>query len=257
MLSENNTLQNKSFSIHFFKNGFSFCTINSVNYYSNSADITVFENSVKNFLDNNKKKFEYFSVIFFQNPSTLIPSIFFDENRLDDYLSFYFKKPETEIIIYDELKKENKINAYSIPKKLYHMIEKLDTKFNLFHYNSLLLKKVLDLSSTKKFSKQLFIHLQLDAMDIFIVKNNKLVFYNRFVVKNESDFMYYLFFTVEQFNLGPEDFEILFLGRINEFENYYKIVKNYHSYITFSCEEPITKVEFSKHHAPYLFSHFN
>ena len=194
MLSGNNNLQNKSFSIHFFKNGFSFCTENKVDFFSHFSDINEFENSIKNFLDNQQKNFEYFSVIFFQNPSTLIPSIFFDKNRLDDYLSYYFKKPETEIIIYDELKQEDKTNVYSIPEKLHNMIKKLDIDFNLFHYNSLLLKKILKLCSTEKFSKQFFVHLHFDAMDIFLLEDNKLIFYNCFVVKNENDFMYYLFF---------------------------------------------------------------
>ena len=257
MLSENNILQNKSFSIHIFKNGFSFCTDDNIDYFSHPIDTNEFENFTKKFLNNNQKNFEYFSIIFFQQPSTLIPTIFFDKNRLDDYLSFYFKKSEIEIIIYDELKKEDSTNVYSIPKKLYNVIEKLDVNFNIFHYNSILIKKVLNLCSTEKFSKQLFIHLHFDAMDIFLVENNKLIFYNRFVVKNENDFMYYLFFVVEQFGLDPNNFEIQFLGRIDAFESYYDIVKNYHYYITFSNDNLSTKTDFSKHHAPYLSSCFN
>ena len=175
---------------------------------------------------------------------------------MDDYLSFYFKKSETEIIIYDELKKEDNTNVYSVQKKLYNVIEKLDVDFNVFHYTSILIKKILNLCSTEKFSKQLFVHLHFDAMDIFLVENNKLVFYNSFVIKNEDDFMYYLFFVVEQFDLDPNDFEIQFLGRIDAFESYYEIVKNYHYYITFSTHGLSSKIEFSKHHAPYLSSYF-
>ena len=44
MLSENNILQNKSFSIHFFKNGFSFCTDDNINYFSHPTDKIEFEN---------------------------------------------------------------------------------------------------------------------------------------------------------------------------------------------------------------------
>ena len=172
-------------------------------------------------------------------------------------MSYYFKKPEKEIIIYDDLEKIDKTNIYSIPVKLYRMIRKIDIDFNFFHYNSLLIKKILNLCSNEKFSKQLFVHLHFDTMDIFLVKKNKLIFCNCFVVKNENDFMYYLFFVIEQFDLSPEDFEILFLGKIDVFTSYYDIVKNYHSYVTFSNEETFTKKEFSKHHAPYLISCFN
>ena len=47
MQSENNTLLNKSFSIHFFKNGFSFCTDENINYFSHPTKATEFENSIK------------------------------------------------------------------------------------------------------------------------------------------------------------------------------------------------------------------
>ena len=83
-------------------------------------------------------------------------------------MSYYFKKPEKEIIIYDDLEKIDKTNIYSIPVKLYRMIRKIDIDFNFFHYNSLLIKKVLNLGSNEKFSKQLFVHLHFDTMDIFL-----------------------------------------------------------------------------------------
>ena len=52
----------------------------------------------------------------------------------------------------------------------------------------------------EKFSKQLFVHLHFDTMDIFLVENNKLIFYNCFVVKNEND-LCIIFFVIEQFDL--------------------------------------------------------
>ena len=258
MLSENSNNQKKSLSIHYFKNGFSFCTNNSLDFFSHPDYISEFEYSVRNFLyKNHLKNFEYFSIIFFQNPSTLVPYDFFDKQRLDDYLNLYFKKPNAEIVIYDKLIDQEKINVYSVPKKIYDIIDKLDIDFNIFHYNSLLIKKVLNLSSNKKFSKQLFIHLHFNAMDIFLVENKSLLFYNRFVIKKQNDFMYYLFFVIEQFDLGPLQFEIVFLGKIDAFESYYEIVKHYHSNITITNEDPSINLKFLKHHAPYLSSYFN
>ena len=258
MLSENSNKQKKSLSIHYFKKGFSFCTTNSVDFFSHPGDMSEFEYTFRDFLEKNyHENFEYFSIIFFQNPSTLVPYVFFDNQRLDDYLNLYFKKPKAEIVIFDKLINQERINIYSVPKKIYNIIDKLDIDFNIFHYNSLLIKRVLNLSSIKKFSKQLFIHLHFNAMDIFLVKNKSLLFNNRFIIKKQNDFMYYLFFVIEQFNLGPHQFDIVFLGRIDAFESYYEIVKHYHSNITFTNEEPSINLKFSKHHAPYLSPYFN
>ena len=53
MLSENSNKQKKSLSIHYFKNGFSFCTNNSLDFFSHPDYISEFEYSVRNFLDKN------------------------------------------------------------------------------------------------------------------------------------------------------------------------------------------------------------
>ena len=93
-------------------------------------------------------------------------------------------------------------------------------------------------------------------MDIFLVENNKLFFTIVLLLKMKMT-LCIIFFVVEQFDLDPNDFEIQFLGRIDAFESYYDIVKNYHYYITFSNDNHVNKIEFSKHHAPYLSSCFN
>ena len=93
-------------------------------------------------------------------------------------------------------------------------------KFNYTHYNSILYKKILSVCSFVEFKYQLFIHIQFEATDLFLVNNNRIVFHNRFSVKNEEEFLYYVFFIVEQFDLKSDDFEINFLGKFIEYNSY-------------------------------------
>ena len=137
MLSENSNNQKKSLSIHYFKNGFSFCTNNSLDFFSHPDHISEFEYSVRNFLDKNHlKNFEYFSIIFFQNPSTLVPYNFFDKQRLDDYLNLYFKKPKAEMVINVNLIIHEQLNVNSVHQKINDIIDNLEKDLNIFISNS-------------------------------------------------------------------------------------------------------------------------
>ena len=57
---------------------------------------------------------------------------------------------------------------------------------------------------------------------------------------------------MEQFNLAKDEYELIFLGRIKSFENYYKTVSKYHNDIRFIDQEKNKILDLQIHKAPYL-----
>ena len=69
-------------SIHFFENGFSFCTNSKINFnpiISDKEDLKVLLKENLDFYP--KGSFEVYSVVFFQSPSTFVPQKFFDPKK--------------------------------------------------------------------------------------------------------------------------------------------------------------------------------
>ena len=85
-----------------------------------------------------------------------------------------------------------------------------------------------------------------------MTRKDQVVFNNRFSIKNEDEFLYYIFFTVEQFDLKSDDFEIIFLGKFLEYNKYYDLTSQFHKYFKFIENDSGIIKDQSKHHAPYL-----
>lgn len=255
---DNKIIQPKELSIHLFVNGFSFCTHSKIDFVSTPNGVEDFKQALTDYLAYYPEgSFTSASVVFFQNPSSFVPLSLFDENQAEAYVSLYYIPNENETLAFDTLEDQDQVNLYyhSDPIKKILMESKID--FHYTHYNSLLYKQILNLSPTSSLPYQLFLHFHIDALDVFLVHQNKLLFNNRFNMANEDEFLYYVFFVVEQFELKAETLELIFLGKIKGFEAYYEAVKLYHSQIKFENQHPSFPVDLSEHQAPYLAPFFS
>ena len=240
-------------SIHFFVNGFSFCTNTQIDFTPINDGIEDLKVSLKKKIEFfQKDDFEIFSVVFFQRPSTFVPQKFFDSKKSKIYLSLYNKTPKEDIVAYDILESQQQVNVYSFEKEIKIILDETEIQFNFIHYNTILQKKILSICSFIEFKYQLFIHIQYKAVDVFLAKTDQIVFNNRFSIKNEDEFLYYIFFVVEQFDLKFDDFEIIFLGKFFEYNKYYDLISQFHKNYKFIENDSDIIKDQSKHSAPYL-----
>jgi len=234
-------------------NGFSFCTNSKIDFTPINSDVQELNVSLKENLEfYPKDNFEIYSVVFFQSPSTFVPQKFFDSKKSKIYLSLYNKIPKENIFAYDILESQQQVNVYNYRKEIKTILDETEIKFKFTHYNTILHKKILSICSFIEFKHQLFIHIQYKAVDVFLTKMNQVVFNNRFSIKNEDEFLYYIFFIVEQFDLKSEDFEIIFMGKFFEYNKYYDLISQFHKHYKFIENDSEIIKDQSKHHAPYL-----
>ena len=66
------------------------------------------------------------------------------------------------------------------------------------------------------------------------------------------EFLYYVFFVVEQYKLQAEDFQIYFLGEIPSFKSYYQAIKQYHTPIQFKENALTSAIDIDQHPAPFM-----
>ena len=256
MLGRNNIIQPIESSIHLFVNGFSFCTSSKTEFIPLTQDIDDFKSALTDLLRfYPEDTFTNTQVILYHQPSTFVPSTFFDKNLLPNYLQFLGDFDEYSALNFDELKDTNQVNVYSYPKAILEILNQILKKATFCHYNSLLYKEVSSLSSYSENEYQLFIHLQKGAMDLYLAKNSEVVFQNHFNIQNEDEFLYYVFFVLQQYKLSSHQFEIVFLGEISAFKNYYKVIKEYHQKIRFEHQKTSILLNMEQHPAPF-FSQF-
>jgi hypothetical protein len=94
-------------------------------------------------------------------------------------------------------------------------------------------------------------------MDVFLLQKKCLKFNNCFSISNTDDFLYYLFFVIEQFDIDTNNLELNFLGKMKSFTPYYEAVEQYHTNINFIDKDINHVSDTSVHHAPYLAKYFS
>jgi len=82
MPKENKIIQPKDLSIHYFVNGFSFCTHSKIDFIPTPKGASDFKKALEDFFDYYPKEtFLSYSLLFYQNPSVFVPEKFFDDSR--------------------------------------------------------------------------------------------------------------------------------------------------------------------------------
>ena len=258
MPHDNKIIQPKELSIHLFVNGFSFCTHSKIDFVATPNGVEDFQQAFNDYLAYYPEgSFSSASAIFFQNPSCFVPLSLFDKSHAEQYVSLHHKPKESETLAFDILQEEAQVNLYYHSKPIKKILTESKIEFQCLHYNSILYKQILNLSRSSLVPYQLFLHFHSDAVDIFLVNNNTLQFNNRFRITNEDEFLYYVFFVVEQFKLKADEMEVIFLGKIKSFEGYYDAVKQYHSQIMFKDLQSPFQIDLTEHQAPYLAPFFS
>ena len=134
-------------SIHFFVNGFSFCTDSQIDFTPINSGIEELKVSLNKKLEfSPKDDFKIFSAVFFQRPSTFVPQKFFDSKKSKIYLSLYNKTSKEDIVAYDILESQQQVNVYSFEKEIKIILDETEIQFNFIHYNTILQKKILTIT---------------------------------------------------------------------------------------------------------------
>ena len=243
----------RSPSIHLFVNGFSFCTPSKTEYIPTTEESEDFESVILElFSFYPKDSFHQTQIISYYQPATFVPVKFFDKKHLSNYLTFSGKIPLNRILNFDILDSEQTVTVYTTPKRTLEILNRHLTESTLCHYSSLLIKEVSQLSKNSDTKDQLFVHLQAGGMDLYLVENNRIRFQNHFSITNEDEFLYYIFFVVEQYQLETDAFDLVFLGHIQAYTRYYEVLKQYHTQIRFENNVSGAALSIEQHPAPYL-----
>jgi len=249
----------RKLSIQFSLDGFSFCTTNTNNEVLEFSSYTFSKtkNSPELVLEKlqdifKKEKslqydFETVTVIHQNNLNTLVPNEYFKEDALKSYLKYSIKTIATDLITFDELDFMNSKNVYIPYVNINNFLFQNFGEFEYKHYSSVLLEKLFSIPTN---DNGCYIHVSKSTLDIVIIKNSNLQFFNIFEYKTKEDFMYYVLFTLEQLELSTEETLVSILGDIEEDSDLYRLIYTYIRNIDFLSSKNAVfnnQKEISKH----------
>ena len=237
--TEDNSLENfNKLSIQVSLNGLSFCVLDTIGNSILKSDRLVFEKNLSPLeLQKNLKQlfnthnlgssqFSEVVVVHSNNLFSFVPKSLFDVNELANYLKFNTKILANDHIAYDELENYDIVNVYVPFVNINNYVFDLFGEFEYKHNGTVLVQALLNNSGASK-EPICYVHIDGQQMDITIIAQKKLLYYNSFAITSKEDFIYYLLFTLEQLKLDTERTKLQLFGSIEEGDDIYNLCYKY------------------------------
>lgn len=233
-------ITSKKLSIQFSLDGFSFCLSNqknkvySLKEYSFSKTVsvgqclkeivTVFKNE-----ETLQSDFESIFVIHQNYLNALVPNPFFDDSKLASYLKFSVKTLPTDTFAFDSIKNMSAKNVYIPYVNVNNFFFQNFGEFEFKHHATVLIEKLLATNT----GEHVYVHISKNHLDIVVLQDKDLRFYNSFEYRAKEDAVYYILFTAEQLKLNPDEFSLRLLGDIEEGTDIYALIYTYIRNVSF------------------------
>ncbi len=237
--TEDHSLENfNKLSIQVSLNGLSFCVLDTIGNTILKSDRLVFEKNLapfelqKNleqlFKTHNLGSSQFSEVVVVHSNSlfSFVPKSLFDVNELANYLKFNTKILANDHIAYDELDNYDIVTVYVPFVNINNYVFDLFGEFEYKHNGTVLVQALLNNSGANK-EPICYVHIEGQQMDITIIAQKKLLFYNSFTITSKEDFIYYLLFTLEQLKLDTESTKLQLFGSIEEGDDIYNLCYKY------------------------------
>lgn len=172
------------------------------------------------------RNFSQVMVIHKNNMFGLVPKALFHEDELPNYLKFNAKIMANDLLAYDEIPNLELINVYIPYTNINNYIFGLFGAFEFKHSGTVLISALM---GQGRLSKEPVCYIQVSEkeMEMMVVSQKQLLFYNQFEYGSREDFLYYLLFSLEQLQLGPEKVQVKMFGAIEEGDPIFELCHRY------------------------------
>lgn len=192
------------------------------------------------------RNFSEVLVIHKNNMFSLVPKPLFNKEELPNYLKFNAKIMANDLIAYDEIPNQEIVNVYIPYTNVNNYIFELFGEFEFKHSGTVLINTLLNQSRTTT-DPVCYVQVSEREMEMMVISDKKLLFYNQFEFKNKEDFLYYLLFSLEQLQMDLEKVHLKLFGAVEEgdpiYELCYKYIKNVAVFVPSNPSFPLEQLE--------------
>jgi hypothetical protein len=250
---EKTTEDFKKLSIQVSLNGLSFCVLDTISqtvlqsknlFFDKELSPYNLQMELQTFLEQyeiSQQRYSEVTVIHKNQLFSLVPKSLFKEDELAHYLKFNTKILANDHLAFDELKSFDLYNVYVPFVNINNYIFDLFGEFEYQHHGSVLIHSLLNGHNSTK-SPICFVYVSENQMDLIVISQKKLLFYNNFKYTTKEDFIYYLLFTLEQLSLDPESIILKLFGAVGPKDELYHLCYRYVKEV--SMYIPKNKVDF-------------
>ena len=148
------------------------------------------------------KRIDDVTVHFDNELFSFVPNELFDENNKKEYLKYITEIKKDDFISHDSINELDIKNVFLPYVNINNLLINKFKEINYFHYNSTLLKKLVNENSNYEEKEKLFCIVSYTKFKVVMFKKNRLVFFNCFNYENSTDILYFLLSVCQNIDLN-------------------------------------------------------
>ncbi|MFC2096458.1 DUF3822 family protein [Bacteroidota bacterium] len=238
-----NLTQSYFLSIQVSVNGLSFCILDPVREkyiaFSNinfQKDLVLDDlyNVLEDHLHKNEllsKKYKHVKLIWLSHKNTLIPNVYFKKENLKKYFEFNQKLEDLDEIHFNKLKYIDAYSIFTVPNQVANIFIKQFPKISFYNQQAPFIENTF--LKYHSDSKKVFVNINYGFIDLIIIEKGKLLLYNNFAYKTDTDIIYFVLYVFDQFKLNTQDTELILSGHINKESKLYSKLNEFIGHIKF------------------------
>jgi hypothetical protein len=181
---------------------------------------------------------------------TLMPEPLFDPANARKYLGFNHVIQHVDVVHYDMVKAPQASLIFSVPS---HLSEWINTHYpasrQLHSCGALIRSFYLQFKGGSPVTR-ILANVQVDMIDIIILKGSEFLFCNSFRFTTQTDLLYYLLFVMEQLKINTEESPLYLSGVVEKESELYKLLATYFRFVGFIPDAEDRKFSSCFDHAP-------
>lgn len=148
------------------------------------------------------KRIDDVTVHFDNELFSFVPNELFDENNKKEYLKYITEIKKDDFISHDSINELDIKNVFLPYVNINNLLINKFKEINYFHYNSALLKKLVNENSKYEEKESLFCSISYKKFKVVVFRKNRLVFFNCFNYENSTDILYFLLSVCQNIELN-------------------------------------------------------
>ncbi|MCI0751307.1 MAG: DUF3822 family protein [Flammeovirgaceae bacterium] len=166
------------------------------------------------------------------NKFVQVPKALFSDDALSDYLKFNAHiDPATEEFLYSIHEHSSSVTVFAIHKELRLWLQGLyQNSTVVFTHQSLTLIDGIMRAAAKRQDNPLYIYIDRFKLHILSVQQDKLVYYNQFIIKQFSDYVRYIMLVMKALNMDQSTSQVVLWGYVGKnsphYHEFYKYISN-------------------------------
>jgi hypothetical protein len=159
--------------------------------------------------------FKMYRVASMAKRHTLIPGPLYELPMQEAYLTNLYGSQEGHRTLTDYLDPIDAHLVFSVPEEIFRTVDGTLERKRIFSYSTVLLRSIL-INYGRIHQPRVYINIRTGYLDVVVIQNRQLQFFNSFTQQCADDITYFLIFVMEQLNLNPEQIPVVLLGDTGE-----------------------------------------